>query len=129
MNLNGNLASIIEWLYPTARPGIDWEVVQDGPSQPCRISRWAVPGVPRPAEADVMAREQEFLALAPTWRERRARRAGVKDCAASRALAKVLIERDAEVRRAINDLPAGMVRPKLPVMTYEQLLALLESDA
>lgn len=66
--MNNNLASILAYLYPQGRPGIDWVVRQDGESSPCYIASWSLAGVTQPTEAEVMSHEAEYLA---SFRRRR----------------------------------------------------------
>lgn len=55
-----NLASIIDYLYPNKRDY--WKVQDDG--QGLYIKEWNIKGVSKPTEAEIMAKEQEYL----TWK-------------------------------------------------------------
>lgn len=62
-----NLASIIMHLHPNTVPGREFIVLQDHPEQEPRLVHWdeTVLG-PRPTEAELMAREPEYLASRDT---------------------------------------------------------------
>ena len=50
--LPGNTAAVLRFLFPASRPGLDWNVEDNG--QMLRIVGWQLPGPP-PSEAEIIA--------------------------------------------------------------------------
>jgi len=99
--MTGNLASILQWLYPATVPLRDWTVADTGDGNGPRIAAWNVAGVPQPTEASVAAREADWLAAvaadAPNLRS-----------------AAVLGDRDKLLMAVVMALPAAVVNAAPP---------------
>lgn len=131
------LGELLSWLYPDARPGIDFVVTQRGEFDEPEITRWAVPGVNQPTRAWLLDQLPAFAARHPNWRQRRdakrAADAGKPDTVLLRAVLKVVMQSIAQDRACMAKLRAELVAlgrapdPAPAVRTWEQLLSAVRS--
>lgn len=131
------LGELLSWLYPDARPGIDFVVTQRGESDEPEITKWAVPGVNQPTYAYLLDQLPAFEARPKNWRQRRDARAatsgGKPDLILLRAILKVVMMSIAQDRQYMASLRAELVAlgrptPAAPaVRTWEQLIAAVQS--
>jgi hypothetical protein len=131
------LGELISWLYPQARPGIDFVVVQRGEGEEPEIVRWAVPGVNQPTHAYLVDQLPAFRARAANWRQRHAAKAaaggGKADLVLLRAVLKTVMVSIAQDRQYMARLRQELVAlgrnpdPAPPVRTWEAVVAAVQS--
>jgi hypothetical protein len=126
------LGELISWLYPQARPGIDFVVVQRGEGEEPEITKWAVPGVNEPTYAYLQSQLPAFQARNLNWRQRRDAKTlaggGKPDLVLLRAILRVVMMSIAQDRAYMDTLRRelvglGRTPPAAPaVRTWEQLM-------